>query len=348
MASTVQNKAAWQQAKFDKDFVIAPGPDQTHPRDDEIVIKVAYVAIAPSEWKNQDLAYIELEYPHVLGTDAAGTVVSTGSKVTRFKPGDRVVGYCLGLIYGGSKHGAFQNYTTIRERAAVKLPDSIALSRGVVLPMAVFTSIVGLFEHLQLGLPNLTRYDNGETVVIWGASSSVGSIAIQLAHAAGYDVVTTASRHNHGYAKELGAASVFDYADSEVVQKMQQYLQGKQLAGIFDCIGEETTTRACADILSGFGGGVLPTVLWPPDNLPENVKVVMVWAFRPGTEDDYDASSVWTDFVPAALSTGILQPKPESYIITGGLGRLQGALDLQKKGVSAKKIVVEIDSCREQ
>ncbi|KAK3640156.1 hypothetical protein LTR56_005568 [Elasticomyces elasticus] len=348
MANIVQNQAAWQQAKFDKDFIIASGPDQTHPADDEIVIKVAYVAIAPSEWKIQDLAYIDLEYPHVLGTDAAGIVVLTGSKVTRFKPGDRVIGYCLGLIYGGSKHGAFQNYTTIRERAAVKLPDSIALSRGVVLPMAVFTSTVGLFEHLQLGLPNLTRHDNGETIVIWGASSSVGSIAIQLAHAAGYEVVTTASRHNHGYAKELGAARVFDYADAQVVQKMQQYLRGKQLAGIFDCIGEETTTRACADILSESGGGVLPTVLWPPENLPENVKVVMVWAFRPGTEDDYGASSVWTNFVPAALRTGVLQPKPESYIMTGGLERLQEALDLQKKGVSAKKIVVEIDSFREQ
>jgi len=52
--------------------------------------------------------------------------------------------------------------------------------------------------------------------------------------------------------------------------------------------------------------------------------------------------------VPAALSAGLLLPKPEPQILRGGLERLQDALNLQKKGVSASKIVVEIDGAREE
>ena len=109
-------------------------------------------------------------------------------------------------------------------------------------------------------------------MLIWGASSSVGSVAIQLARAAGYKVFATASRRNFDFAKELGASEVFDYTDSEVVEKIKDRLKGAKLAGVYDSIGEEGTTRACAEVLSNAGGGVLPTVLWPPSDLPENVK----------------------------------------------------------------------------
>jgi len=51
MSSIADNTAAWQQTKFDKSFAIGPGPDQSQPAADEVVVKVAYVGIAPSEWK---------------------------------------------------------------------------------------------------------------------------------------------------------------------------------------------------------------------------------------------------------------------------------------------------------
>ncbi|KAK3115002.1 hypothetical protein LTR53_006087 [Teratosphaeriaceae sp. CCFEE 6253] len=347
MSSLGENVAAWQQAVFAKDFVIGPGPDQRQCAEDEVVIDVAYVGIAPSEWKIQDMAYIELTYPHVIGTDAAGVVVRVGSKVTRFKAGDRIMGYCLGLVYGGAKHGAFQLFTTLRERVAAKLPNTMSLSRAVVLPMAISTSSVGLFDILRLRMPRLNPRPSGETVVIWGASSSTASVAIQLACAAGYEVVTTASRHNYGYAKDLGAARVFDYADVDVIGSILGYLAGKKLAGVFDCIGEERTTLACASILEHCGGGTIATVLWPPNALPASVRAEMVWAFLPGTADAYIAAPVWTDFVTPALEIGLLLPQPEAHILTGGLARLQEALNLQKQGVSASKIVVEIDGIGE-
>lgn len=111
MSAIENNQAAWLTAATTKPLKIGPGPDHTKLEADEVLIQVAAVAINPSEWKVgrdrthsreehlklttlqfQDFAYLPVDYPHVLGSDAAGTVVQVGSGVTRFKTGDRVIG----------------------------------------------------------------------------------------------------------------------------------------------------------------------------------------------------------------------------------------------------------------
>jgi hypothetical protein len=59
--------------------------------------------------------------------------------------------------------------------------------------------------------------------------------------------------------------------------------------------------------------------------------------------DNYPAASVWWELVPSALASGALKCKPDPEILKGGLEKLQDAVNLQKKGVSAKKLVMEID-----
>ncbi|KAK5062865.1 hypothetical protein LTR84_004940 [Exophiala bonariae] len=342
MSTQFVNQAAWQTGANVKPLSVGPGPDQNNPASDEVIIKVEYVAINPSEWKFQDFNYIPVQFPHVLGSDVAGTIVKIGDGVTRLKEGDRVIGHCLGLSFGGAKHGGFQHYTTCREVVVAKVPDSIPLSHAVVLPLGLSTSIVGLFEILKLDLPTLGGEKKARTVVIWGGSSSMGSTAIQLAVAAGYDVVSTASPRNSGYVKALGAQDTFDHTDSEVVSNILKKLDGRTVAGVYDCIGEEATTKACAAILSQVGGGSLATVLWPPSDLPANVQASMVFATNPGLVADHPGVKVWRDFVESALETGKLLPKPEPKVLTGGLAVVQDALDLQKKGVSAQKVVVQL------
>ena len=181
----------------------------------------------------------------------------------------------MGLAHGGASHGGFQLFTTLRETVVAKLPTSTTFAQGAVMPQALSTAIVGLFELMRLRQPSLTPQRSEQTTLIWGGSSSVGSMAIQLARAAGYDVITTASKRNHEYARNLGALEVFDYNDPGVVDTIKARLSHASFVGAYDCIGEESTTRACAEIMTAFGGGVLPTVLFPPSNLPSNVKPVM-------------------------------------------------------------------------
>ncbi|KAJ9608189.1 hypothetical protein H2200_007177 [Cladophialophora chaetospira] len=359
MAAKLENKAAWQTEAQSKLLKVAPGPDQNDPLADEVIIKVAAVAINPSEWKMQDFSYLPLEYPHVLGSDVAGEIFKVGSGVTRFQAGDRVIGHCLGLLYGGARHGSFQAYTACREVVVAKIPDELPFDHAVVLPLGLSTSITGLFEHLALELPSVDRKSLGKTVLIWGGSSSMGSTAIQLAAASGYEVLTTASERNHAYVKSLGASEVFDYSGPGVTKELIQRLSRTDFAGVYDCIGEEHSTRACAEVLSKFGGGVLPTVLWPPNDLPANVKPVLgelnpssttvksltisaVYATNPGLVPNHVGVEIWRDFVPAALKTGTLQAKPEPKLVDGGLDGIQDAMNLQKKGVSAQKLVVKL------
>ena len=87
---------------------------------------------------------------------------------------------------------------------------------------------------------------------VWGGSTSVGNNAIQLAVAAGYDVITTASPKNFGYVKKLGASQVFDYNDKAVVQKVINAFKGKTIAGAL-AIGRNST-NACADVVHACKG----------------------------------------------------------------------------------------------
>ena len=110
----------------------------------------------------------------------------------------------------------------------------MSYEQAAVLPLAIATAACGLFLEDQLGLrtPPLDRQaPTGKTVVIWGGSTSVGSCAIQLATAAGYEVVTTASPKNFDYVRGLGAGQVFDYNDANVIATMVKFLRNHEMAG---------------------------------------------------------------------------------------------------------------------
>ncbi|KAK8008276.1 hypothetical protein PG991_010827 [Apiospora marii] len=175
----------------------------------------------------------------------------------------------------------------------------------------------------------------------------MGSAAVQLAVAAGYHVLTTASAKNHEYVRELTRGkhvTVFDYHRPNVAHEIIDHIQsraGLKFAGAYDCVGLEDSTRACAAVVHAFGGGVLPSVLPPPLGfLWADVQASCVNAIRPGTVPGSPGSLVWRDYVPRALATGSLRTRPEPEIVGTGLDAIEGALNLHKAGVSAKKLVV--------
>jgi len=255
----------------------------------------------------------------------------------------------LGLLYGGPRHGGFQNFTIIKEVVTASIPDTLSFEKAAVIPLGISTSAVGLYEHLKLRLPPTTptNKDSKEIVLIWGGASSMGSTAIQLVAAAGYSIITTASAKNHAYVKSLAPGSqitIFDHADSEVTSKVIAHVKttGTEFAGAYDCIGDEKTTRACAEVIHAFGGGPLPSVLWPPNGLPEDVQAVFVNGGNPGLVPDHIGAKIWESFVPEALKNGMLQAKPDPMVVGHGLEAIQEAMEIQKRGVSARKVVVTL------
>ena len=122
------------------------------------------------------------EYPVILGWDIAGTVAQVGKNVTRFKVGDRVVAAAASISTPGERFGGFQEYTLVSERGAAKLPQSFSFDDGATLPLAFSTAATGLYKDQGLPLPELETKPGsaGKTALVWGGSSSVGALAVQL------------------------------------------------------------------------------------------------------------------------------------------------------------------------
>ena len=99
-------------------------------------------------------------------------------------------------------------------------------------------------------------------MLVWGGSTSVGSNAIQLAVAAGYDVITTASPHNADYVRGPGAREVFDYRSPDVISDIVAALYGRRLAGAI-AIGT-TSAPACVRIVAASEGSKVVAIASPP------------------------------------------------------------------------------------
>ncbi len=226
---------------------------------------------------------------------------------------------------------------------ASEIPDDIAFEKAAVIPVGLSTAASGMFqqEYLKLQFPTEPgREETGKTVLIWGGASSVGSNAIQLAVAAGYEVITTASPKNFEYVKKLGASQVFDYNSPTVGDDLLDAFKGKTIAGAVDCIGG-TPCAVCLDVVHKSNGDkFVATVKSNFPTPPEGVKIKHI--FGTSIKDNEVGKAIYEDFLPKALKAGTFVPAPEPLIAGKGLESVQGAVDLINKGVSARKIVVAL------
>ena len=372
------NEAAWLLAKHDTLQVgEAPYPE---PGTDEIVVRNHAVAVNPVDWIVPYLGGLPMfpwiKRPFVLGSDLAGEVVAVGRGVTETKVGDRV----LAMAAGASKQrnraaeGAFQAYTIVLPRLTTVIPDHLPFVEAAVVPLGLTTAACGLFQSdlLALELPSATSKARNQWVIIWGGSTSVGSNAIQLATAAGYSVIATASPKNFDYVKSLGAVHVFDYESADVVHDIVATLRGKDVVGAL-AIGAGSVS-VCLDILPHCAGRrfiancssdisyealpkghriTLPAILkLLPARLWANAQTRRKSRRHGITAKFYDASSVidnqigpaiYRNFLGPALAEGRFRPAPPPKVVGHGLQAIQIAFDIQRNGVSAAKIVVALD-----
>jgi NADPH:quinone reductase-like Zn-dependent oxidoreductase len=159
---------------------------EPHPGPGEVRIAVRAAGVSPSDWKKRQ-GLMDQELPQTMGHEAAGVVDELGEGVMDLAVGDRV--------FGLSAEGAAQAELAVLSYYA-PVPPSLDFSGAAALPAAVETATRAL-DQLGAG--------NGSTLLINGASGSVGSAAVQLAVARGARVIGTASPANHDYLRSLGA-----------------------------------------------------------------------------------------------------------------------------------------------
>ncbi|VTT64400.1 unnamed protein product [Fusarium fujikuroi] len=334
------NNAAWLVAAKTSPLEVKEAP-LTEPSSGHILVKNSAIAINPVDIANQYVGiFIQpSQYPVILGEDVAGTVEAVGPDVTIFKPGDRVLGYATSLATKDNAHSAFQEYTIIRAECASKIPERLSFEQAAVLPLSLATAAWSLFGDVTLAMryPSLNPTPTEETVLIWGGSSSVGGSAVQLAKAAGYEVITTASAKNHDYVKSLGADHVFEYKSPQVTKDIASLLTGKKLAGAFDASGSEDGMNSASQSIVHADG--LRKLICVRSVSSEVAGVEAKTILSTSIINTPVAKAVFGDYIPAALEQGKFKAVPEAEVVGKGLEAVQLGINTLAKGVSAKKIV---------
>lgn len=259
------------------------------------------------------------------------------------------------LVTGRPEDGAFALYTIIPANRAALLPNSIPFKDGVALPLAIGAAACALFREgpgevmpgvpltaLGLPYPSLQHPITSlkKTLVVYGGSSTVGSMVTQLATAAGITVITITGVHNFALSQRSGAVDAIDHKDPAIVDKVVVAVSKSgtsfEFIGIVDAIATPDTYHNALAILAALGGGHLVCTHPPPVGVPSNVKVSMLYSAN-------DASiPVFRDYLTPALEAGKLLCLPSPIVAGKGLEGIQGALKKLQVGVSAGKVVVEL------
>jgi NADPH:quinone reductase len=181
-----------------------PGPD-------EVLVKVAYSGVNPTDWKSRSGATPRpidgFQIPH---HDGAGVIEAVGDRVDPARVGQRV---WLWMAAAGRRWGTAAEYTVVTNRQAVPLPDSASFELGASLGVPAMTAHWCLFADGPI---------TGKTVLVAGGAGAVGHFAIELAVRAGATVIATASGPEKAeLARKAGAAHVVNYRDADAADQIR-------------------------------------------------------------------------------------------------------------------------------
>jgi NADPH:quinone reductase-like Zn-dependent oxidoreductase len=176
------------------------------PAADEVLVRVRAASVNPYDWHLMRgeprvarlmPGVMGLRGPsvRVLGCDMAGRVEAAGRAVTRFGPGDEVVGLLPG--------GGFGEYVTVKEDLLTRKPHNLSYEQAAAVPMAGVTALLGLRDE--------GRVRPGQAVLINGASGGVGTFAVQIAKSFGAKVAAVCSAASADLVRSIGADEVIDY-----------------------------------------------------------------------------------------------------------------------------------------
>ncbi len=182
-------------------------------RPDQILVRVHAAGLNPVDNAILTGAFkpiLKFQLPASVGSDLAGVVVETGSRVTRFKVGDAVYASVFDLGVG-----SLAEFAAVPEHAAALKPANLDFVQAASIPMVGLTSWQALVERMRL--------QPGQKVFIPAGSGGIGTFAIQLAKHLGAKVGTTTSAGNAGLVRGLGADEVIDYKTQDFVQILRGY-----------------------------------------------------------------------------------------------------------------------------
>ncbi|HEU4972586.1 MAG TPA: NAD(P)-dependent alcohol dehydrogenase [Gaiellaceae bacterium] len=217
------------------------------PREDEVLVRIRATSVTRSDahlragtpFVQRFQSGLRRPKRRILGHELAGEVVEVGSAVTEFQVGDRVFG---ALPYLALRTGSHAEYMAIPERwPLARIPDELT-----------FEQAAGVADGAFLALNGMRPVDvDGKDVLVYGASGSIGTAAVQLAKFFGAHVTAVCNRKNVELVRSLGADEVIDYEREDFTKN------GKTYDVIFDAVGKHSFRRCKGSLRPG--GVYLPT-----------------------------------------------------------------------------------------
>ena len=199
------------------------------PGEHEVLVQVAAAGVnRPDVMQRKGLYPPPPGATDIPGLEISGEVIALGPKVERWKPGDKV----MGLVVGGG----YAQFCPIHESHALPIPRTLSLIEAAALPETFFTVWHNVFERGAL--------KPGETLLVHGGSSGIGTAAIQLAKANGARVITTAGTPEKCQAcRRLGADVAVNYRDEDFVAATKAATHGRGADVILDMVGGDYIER---------------------------------------------------------------------------------------------------------
>ena len=198
------------------------------PATDEVLIRVYAAGInRPDIMQRQGLYPPPADTTPILGLEVAGEIITCGKNVKRWQVGDKV----CALVNGGG----YAEYTVAPATQCLPIPNGFSYVQAAALPETFFTVWHNLFQRAQL--------KTGESLLIHGGSSGIGTVAIQLARAFGIQVFATAgSAEKCTAVSALGAAAI-NYCEQDFVAVIKEQSQGQGVNVILDMVGGDYIQR---------------------------------------------------------------------------------------------------------
>jgi NADPH2:quinone reductase len=199
------------------------------PGEREVLVKVAAAGVnRPDVMQRKGLYPPPPGATDIPGLEIAGEVVALGPEVTRWKAGDKMMGLVIG--------GGYAQFCPVHESHAMAIPGNLSAIEAAAIPETFFTVWHNVFERGGLKA--------GETLLVHGGSSGIGTAAIQLAKASGARVITTAGTPEKCQAcRRLGADVAVNYKDEDFVAATKAATDGRGADVILDMVGGDYIER---------------------------------------------------------------------------------------------------------
>ena len=231
----------------------------------DVLVRVKACALNHLDlWVRQGSPAYAVPLPHVGGSDVSGTVEQTGAQVEGIAVGTQVFvspgiscwncEFCMAgrdnmcrtyNLLGAGRHGGYAEYVNVPFRNVLPIPENVTVEQAAAFPLVSVTA-----SHMLFGLAEL---QTGETVLVMGAGSGVGMMAVQLAKLAGARVITTVGSDDKiPKAVILGADAVINHSKEKVSERVKLLTEGRGVDVVVEHIGPEVWD-SCLESLSKGG-----------------------------------------------------------------------------------------------